>query len=57
MEWSLSDVDIEPVNKKSRSRSLTPTAPPLMVDAKVEDIVTENDGGSCAKLNNTGRKS
>lgn len=39
---SPSDVGLEAVNEKFPVVSLSPKAPPLMTDVKVEDVVAEN---------------
>lgn len=47
-ELSLSDVSIRPVSKKDRVVSLTPAAPSLKLNLKMEDVVAENASWSGA---------
>lgn len=52
---SPSDVAIGPVNWKNRILSLPRTAPPLIANMKVEDVVAENTSESGFELSYAGR--
>lgn len=54
-EWLPFDVDIQPLNKRSRVVSLLLTAPPVMDYEKIESKKAETVSGSRSELNCAGR--
>lgn len=54
-ELSPNDVGIRLVNKKHCLVSLPPTAAPLMVDVKVDHVVSENTYESAVELSSSAR--